>query len=568
MGATSSKRRFETSESLRTALREHKEAICAEPPTMIISYWDVSTVDDMSRLFDGWEKFNQPLRWNTANVRSMRATFRGCTAFDQSLDWDTRACQDFGYMFEGCDGLNYRTIALDFSAIKSDIDYGLRAMFEGSRLDRAGKLALDRERKSPYSTGLHSQPRGTPKLVARNLRRPTVGPRFMPPSVLGVLVSVAPYSWVEFDGDGLWRAVRRHQDSICADPPTLVVTNWDVSKVRDMRGVFSGMPSFNQPLAWDVRLVENMGSMFAQAEKFNQSVDAWDVSNVTSMRSMFEDASAFDQPLSGWRSRVSRVEHMNSMFQGCSAFNRPIDWDTRSCKSFSYMFMECARMASRIRLDMTLAANAASLEHILSGTSGATLSVINANALVTAALAPVRTALDVQGPDAPAAQKHRTCLVCQSSTRPARPARPARHAPPCGHVVLCVECAKSDQKAPRLCPECGVEFDRTFFVNRSMRENDGNIPPDEDTCGICFSGLPVLAHRACGGSYCAQCWSSILKGSKKCPSCRAEVTSNDIFRTYFGRFVCPKIVRPGVCRPPEPRSRPFRARASDLSERG
>ena len=543
MGATSSNRRFETSESLRTALRDHKEEICANPPTMIIGDWDVSAVDDMSGLFDGWKKLNQPLRWNTASVRSMRATFRGCTAFDQSLDWDTRACEDFGFTFEGCGGLN-GTIVFDFRAIKSDIDYGLRAMFEGSRLDSAGELALDRERKSPYSTGLHRQPTSAARLVARNLRRPTGGPRFMPPSVLGVLVNVRPYGWVEFDGDGLSRAVQRHVDSICAVPPTLVVTNWDVSKVRDMKGVFSGMRSFNQRLAWDVSRVERMDDMFASCSEFNQSVDGWDVSNVTSMRSMFEEASAFDQPLSGWKSRVSRVVDMDSMFYGAYRFNRSIDWDTRSCKNFRYMFGQCLGMASPIRLDMTLAANAESFKGILDATKGAKLSVINANALVTAALAPVRTAMEGQGTIPAAAQKHRTCRVCEAANANtpsglARPVGPARYAPPCGHVVFCVECRKIDGKGPRLCPDCGVEFYSTSFVNRNMRDDERTIPSNEDTCGICFVNHPVLAHRACGGSYCAGCWSSVFNGNgaKKCPTCRAEVTSNDIFRTYFGRFV-------------------------------
>lgn len=368
---------------------------------MIITDWDVSGVDDMSGLFDGWDKFNQPLSWNTAKVRRMRATFRGCTAFDQSLNWDTSACTDFGFMFEGCDRLK-GTITFDFSAIKSDIDYGLRAMFEGLSHNSAGELKLDGTRGSSYSTGYHEKKRSGARLVARNLAKPTVGPRFIPPSVLGVLVNVEPYGWVEFDSAGLYRAVKRHEGAICADPPTLVVTKWDVSKVTDMSSLFLGFSSFNQELAWDVSRVEKMDGMFYRCARFNQSVDEWDVSNVKTMKYMFDGAVAFDRPLSGWKSKVSRVVDMRSMFSGCSAFNRPIEWETRSCKDFGYMFSYCESLASQILLDMTSAADAESVEGILKGTSGAKLSATNANALVTAALVPERAAFDVKGKDEPA----------------------------------------------------------------------------------------------------------------------------------------------------------------------
>ena len=49
------------------------------------------------------------------------------------------------------------------------------------------------------------------------------------------------------------------------------INNWDVSKVTDMRWMFHGAESFNQPLNnWNVSKVTRMSYMFAYARSFNQ----------------------------------------------------------------------------------------------------------------------------------------------------------------------------------------------------------------------------------------------------------------------------------------------------------
>lgn len=327
-------------------------------------------------------------------------------------------------------------------------------------------------------------------------------------------------------------ALRTQKGAICASPPTVSITYWDVSQVEDMSDLFDGWVHFNQPLLWNTAKVRSMKATFRGCKAFNQSLDSWDVSNVRDMDYMLFECSAFDQPLSGWKSKVSSVVSMQGMFTRATMFNKPLDWDTRSCTNFSNMFDGAASLASEIRLDMTSAVNAWSVFRIMHGTKEAKLSVLNANAIVSAAP-------DIQWALAPAAQQHRTCLVCKD--------RLARYAPPCGHVVLCKECTgksgKSGESAKRLkvtmrCPlhGCGIEFDITsaFFVNRNMRDDDEKIPTNEDTCGVCFSELPILAHKTCGGSYCRTCWSKILDRSGKCPTCRKLVTVNDISRTFFG----------------------------------
>ena len=75
------------------------------------------------------------------------------------------------------------------------------------------------------------------------------------------------------------------------------ISNWDTSRVTDMRWMFKNAESFDQPLNnWDVSNVTNMWSMFDGASSFNQPLNNWDVSNAD-MDSMFYEASSFNQPL-------------------------------------------------------------------------------------------------------------------------------------------------------------------------------------------------------------------------------------------------------------------------------
>ena len=58
------------------------------------------------------------------------------------------------------------------------------------------------------------------------------------------------------------------------------ISNWDVSNVTTMYGMFYVSP-FNQPIQyWDVSSVTDMRSMFERAELFNQNISNWNVNNV------------------------------------------------------------------------------------------------------------------------------------------------------------------------------------------------------------------------------------------------------------------------------------------------
>lgn len=94
------------------------------------------------------------------------------------------------------------------------------------------------------------------------------------------------------------------------------IGDWNVSHVRDMRGLFENLNTFNEPLNnWNVTGVTNMNGMFSGCTSFNQPLDNWNVSRVTTMNSMFRDCRTFNQDLSNWN--VSRVIDMTNIFRGC-----------------------------------------------------------------------------------------------------------------------------------------------------------------------------------------------------------------------------------------------------------
>ena len=89
-------------------------------------------------------------------------------------------------------------------------------------------------------------------------------------------------------------------DSAAATTTYGNISNWNVSQVTDMSGLFRDT-SFNDDIsAWDVSSVTDMSGMFAFASAFNQDIGSWEVGNVEGMDVMFYSASAFNQDISNW----------------------------------------------------------------------------------------------------------------------------------------------------------------------------------------------------------------------------------------------------------------------------
>jgi surface protein len=98
------------------------------------------------------------------------------------------------------------------------------------------------------------------------------------------------------------------------------ISNWNVSKVKNMGSMFKSS-TFTQDISnWDVSCVENMNSMFSQSE-FNSDISKWNVSNVKNMDCMFQ-FSTFNQDISGWD--VSSLESMVGIFNAFSKKNKNV----------------------------------------------------------------------------------------------------------------------------------------------------------------------------------------------------------------------------------------------------
>ena len=117
------RRKFATSQELRVYVRRNQEAI--ESNRLVITNWDVSEVTDMSKLFEGFASFNQPLNWTTSNVTSMISTFEGCSSLNQPLNWNTSKVRNMSWTFKGCSSFN-RLLEWDTTNVTSMI-----STFEG-----------------------------------------------------------------------------------------------------------------------------------------------------------------------------------------------------------------------------------------------------------------------------------------------------------------------------------------------------------------------------------------------------------------------------------------------------
>ena len=120
------------------------------------------------------------------------------------------------------------------------------------------------------------------------------------------------------------------------------LSNWDVSNVTTMEGLFNNCKKFNCDLSkWDVSNVKDMSYMFYNCGNFDCDLSNWDVSNVTNMYTMFEGCSKFKgKGLENWN--VSKVESISYMFFDCINFDCDLsNWNVNNVKNMKRMFYNC-----------------------------------------------------------------------------------------------------------------------------------------------------------------------------------------------------------------------------------
>ena len=115
-----------------------------------------------------------------------------------------------------------------------------------------------------------------------------------------------------------------------------------------MSNAFASDPSgnipgvqFNADLSnWNVSNVTDMFGMFGACSVFNQDLSSWNVSNVTDMRLMFLDCSVFNQDLSNW-SFTTTPEHAD-WCTGAPICNDQTKWPPQLRTGTGYMFLDCS----------------------------------------------------------------------------------------------------------------------------------------------------------------------------------------------------------------------------------
>ena len=120
------------------------------------------------------------------------------------------------------------------------------------------------------------------------------------------------------------------------------ISNWHVSNVTDMSGLFEGKSDFDEDLGnWDVSNVTTMWKMFKYATLFNNggsdNIKNWNLASLETAQGIFIDTS-FNQDISAWT--FPNEIHLGGLFYG-TPFNQDISgWNVSNATAMSYMFAD------------------------------------------------------------------------------------------------------------------------------------------------------------------------------------------------------------------------------------
>ena len=279
-----------------------------------ISGWDVSSVENMSSMFEDCSSFNQDIKtngtfWDVSTVTNMSSMFKGCTTFDQDIStWNVSNVTDMSSMFEDCSSFRQNSIKTWIVTTCSNFTN----MFKNS-----GAWPMDSviEINSAWGSNVH---------WSRSIADMEIGP-FQ--TRLQLLTAIHAWNY---------NSPRSATDILYG-----TIDSWEfASSLTDFSNLFDAdtshsNSSFNANISnWNVSSVTDMSSMFNGCSSFNQDIKTngtfWVVSSVTDMSSMFNGCSSFNQDISNWN--VSSVTDMTSMFEGCNSMTHLdiSDWDVSS----------------------------------------------------------------------------------------------------------------------------------------------------------------------------------------------------------------------------------------------
>ena len=346
-----------------------------------ISNWDTSRVESMHGMFKGSKykgsyylgdtSFNQDIsKWDVSNVKNMSEMFLGATSFNQNLNgWDVGNVENMDYMFSGATSFNQDLSNWDVSNVSS-----MKGMFSDVvAIGNAGNYDThDFEYTRAGSTSFN-QPIGNWDVSnVKDMSHMFSGATSFNQDIGNWDVSNVNDMSYMFSG-GIIDSnqcpygqyfLKSHRYGGGDNSPTSFnrdISNWNVTNVEIMTGMFSNATSFNQPIGnWDVSNVRNMSYMFSGSSSFNQPIGNWDLRNLWDMESMFREATSFNQPIGNWD--VSNVRDMSHMFNGATSFNQDINgWGKLA--GFKGMFYGASSFNSPIG-KCELSSNSTSMENM------------------------------------------------------------------------------------------------------------------------------------------------------------------------------------------------------------
>jgi surface protein len=213
-----------------------------------INSWDVSTITNMSNMFNGANAFNQDIsNWNTVNVTDMSYMFNSAYAFNQDIsNWNTSSVTNMNSMFYGASAFNQPTNNWNTAAVTDMSD-----MFNGA--------------------SAFNQPIGNWNTAAVT------------------------------DMSGMFNGASAFNQPI---------GNWNTAAVTDMSGMFKDASAFNQPIGnWNTAAVTDMSGMFKDASAFNQNIGNWTLNPGVNLNFMLDncgmDCNNYSSTLIGWNANPS-----------------------------------------------------------------------------------------------------------------------------------------------------------------------------------------------------------------------------------------------------------------------
>ena len=128
------------------------------------------------------------------------------------------------------------------------------------------------------------------------------------------------------------------------------ISDWDVSKITNMRGLFYNKTDFNSDISkWNTSSVTDMKEMFYKCHNFNQNIStklvnentaneyiAWDVSQVKDMSNML-NMDDYANNSGSWN---------NGEASGLS--NNPLNWNTQNLTRADFLFKECRKFNQNV----------------------------------------------------------------------------------------------------------------------------------------------------------------------------------------------------------------------------